>query len=344
MADPPIDISTSDLGVGTGGQGNTDPNYIPNTYLTYDSGPVQKYSGGSGTSNQINVNILNIGGWKFQAYADGVYVTTPSGILTKLELIDTRYVPVPQPVALDNVNVRTRALLDAVPGGPQKSPGGQVGHGNATGGGGASGSGPNTPGSPFQADNTSKITPGGDGEGYKAISDAAKAKLPPSMNNPQFLGCLDSLAKSKNVPADSILTVMQIESGFTNTDQPGKGASAVNQLTQASGLNQIMPDTAKSLGYTTQQIQGMTAAEQMCGPTTAYFNHITLPEKPSTADLYLANFYPAAVGQPDNYVIGNHPGLTPQAIASANPIFVGPGGVVTNGSVKSWIASKYPPS
>ena len=86
----------------------------------------------------------------------------------------------------------------------------------------------------------------------------------------------------------------------------------------------------------------MSAAEQMCGPTTAYFRHITLPEKPTTADLYLANFYPAAVGKSDDYIIGNHPGLSPQSIASANPIFVGQDGFVSVGSVKNWIKTKYP--
>jgi hypothetical protein len=299
---------------------------------------------GAGGGAEINASKINLGGWIFQSQDDGVYVTTPSGIKTKLELIDFRQVPVPQTVDLLNYNPRANIGYNEIPGGPQQTPGGQIGHGSATGGGGAVGSGPNTPGTAFDA-GAGKITPGGDGEGYKAVTDAAKAKLPPSMNNPEFLGCLDNLAKEKNVPADSLLTVMQIESGFTSTDQPGKGASAVNSYSQASGLNQIIPSTAQSLGYTSQQIQGMTASEQMCGPVTAYFRHVTLPEKPSTADLYLANFYPAAVGKSDDYVIGDVPGGgSREAIAAANPIFKGQDGLVSVGSVKDWIKQKYPPS
>lgn len=289
----------------------------------------------------INASKILLGGWLLESADDGIYVTTPGGIKTKMELIDFRQTPIPPTPGLLLPSNRQSVLFEDIPGGPQKTPGGQLGSGNATGGGGAVGSTSTSPGSPFDA-GAGKITPGGDGEGYKAVTDAAKAKLPPSMNNPEFLGCLDTLAKEKNVPADSLLSVMQIESGFTSTDQPGKGAQAINASTQASGLNQIMPDTAKGLGYTVQQIQGMTASEQMCGPVTAYFRHTTMPEKPTTADLYLANFYPAAVGKDDSYIIGNHPGLTPQKIAAANQIFQGPDGLVSVGSVKNWIKTKYP--
>jgi Transglycosylase SLT domain len=342
MADPPIDIATSDLGVGASGQGTNNPNYIPSTLLSYDSGTVQKFSGGSGTSNQVSCNILNIGGWKFQAYEDGIYVTTPSGILTKLELVDTRYIPVPQPTALDHINIRTNVLLDTVPGGPQKTPGGQLGKGNATGGGGAIGSTLTSPGMPFVADVANKITPSGDGQGFSAATAEAISKLPPSMNNPQFIGALNSISEVKNISANSLLSVMQVNSGFTGVDQIGKGFAAVNQLTNAAGLMQIMPDAAKNLGYNITQIQGMSAADQMSGPITSYLNHITLPDKPTSSDLYLANFFPSAIGKPDANVIGNIPGLSPQNIASLNPSFVGAGGLVTNGSIKNWLQTNYP--
>ena len=291
----------------------------------------------------INASKILLGGWLLESADDGIYVTTPGGIKTKMELIDFRQVPVPSTAELLNYNPRESVQFIDIPGGPQKTPGGQIGSGNSAGGGGANGSTSTTPGVPNDAPAPGKITPGGDGVGYKEITDAARAKLPPSMNNPQFLGCLDTLAKEKNVPSDSILTVMQIESGFSNVDNPTKGAGAVNNLTQASGLNQIMPSTAKGLGYTVQQIQGMTAAEQMCGPVTSYFRHTTLPANPTTADLYMANFYPAAVGKSDDYILGNHPGMTPQGVAASNPIFKGSDNLVSVGSVKDWIKTRYPP-
>ena len=299
---------------------------------------------GTGGGAVINASKIILNGWILEGEDDGIYVTTPSGIRTKMELIDFRQVPIPPTPDLLNIVNRSPVSLEAIPGGPQKTPGGQFGRGNALGGGGAVDSTTTTPGVPYEAPSVGKITPGGDGDGYKAITDAAKAKLPPSMTTPEFLGCLDNLAKSKNVPADSLLTVMQIESGFTSTDIPGKGASAINKYSGASGLNQIIPSTAKGLGYTVEQIQGMTASEQMCGPVTKYFNMQTLPEKPSTADLYLANFYPAAVGKPDDYIMGDvKGGGTREQIAAANSIFKGADGLVSVGSVKNWIKTKYPP-
>lgn len=298
---------------------------------------------GRGKGAVITASKIILGNFTIYAKDDGLYATTPDGTDTKIELIDLSFVPIPPDVDLLPVSPRENVELDKpIGGGPDKE-GAGLGRGNATGGGGAVNSTSSTPGVPYEAPSEGKITPGGDGEGYKAITDAAKAKLPPSMNNPEFLGCLDNLAKSKNVPADSLLTVMQIESGFTSTDVPGKGASAVNKYSGASGLNQIIPSTAKGLGYTVEQIQGMSASEQMCGPVTKYFNMQTLPEKPSTADLYLANFYPAAVGKPDDYVMGDvSGGGSREQIAAANPIFKGSDGLVSVGSVKNWIKTKYP--
>lgn len=298
--------------------------------------------GGKGGGAVIKARKIYLGDFLLEAKADGIYVTTPDGTDTKIELIDLSFTPIPPSVDLLPVAQRENVELNKPLGGGPDKAGAGVGNGNATGGGGAVGSTSTTPGSPFDA-GAGKITPGGDGEGYKAVTDAAKAKLPPSMNNPEFLGCLDNLAKAKNVPADSLLTVMQIESGFTSTDQPGKGAGAVNSYGGASGLNQITPKTAGLLGYDIKDIRQMSASEQMCGPVTKYFQNTTLPEKPTTADLYLANFYPAAVGKPDDYVMGDVPGGGSRTeIANANQIFKGPDGLVSVGSVKKWISTNYP--
>ena len=49
--------------------------------------------GGGGTVMVTDRIIL--GGWVLEAATDGIYVTTPSGIRTKMELIDFRETPVP---------------------------------------------------------------------------------------------------------------------------------------------------------------------------------------------------------------------------------------------------------
>jgi hypothetical protein len=291
----------------------------------------------------INASKINLGGWIFESKDDGVYVTTPTGIQTKMELIDFRQVPVPQTVDLLNYNPRTSVTYQEIPGGPQQTPGGQLGHGNATGGGGAIGSGIGIPGAPFVADTANKILPGADGVGFQAITNAAIAKLPPSMNNTDFINSLNNISQVKNVSANSLLSVMQIQSGFTSVDQIGKGFGAINQFTGASGLMQIMPDAAKSLGYSIDQIKNMSAVEQMTGPITSYMNHLTLPQIPSVTDLYMANFYPAAIGKLDSFVLGNIPGAgTVSSIATANPVFKGVDGTVSVGSVKNWLQQNYP--
>lgn len=297
-------------------------------------------SGGSGSV--ITASKIILGGWTLESESDGIYVTTPEGIKTKMELIDFRQTPVPPTAGLLLPSNRASVSYEAIPGGPQKTPGGQIGGGNAKGGGGAIGSAPGIPGVPFDAPSASKILPGVDGTGFSSLTSAAQSVLPPSMNNPDFIGGLNKLAEMKNVSANSLMTCMQISSGFTSVDLPGVGSNAVNALTQATGLAQITPDTAKLLGYTTDQIKNMNPTQQLLGPITSQFQHMTFPQLPSTTDLYMANFFPGGIGKPNNFVLGNLQGMGPQAIANANPAFVGSGGVVTVGSVKNWIASKYP--
>lgn len=50
-------------------------------------------TGGSGTV--ITASMVIIGGFKITAQGDGLYVQTPEGFSTKIELIDFRKVPVP---------------------------------------------------------------------------------------------------------------------------------------------------------------------------------------------------------------------------------------------------------
>lgn len=292
--------------------------------------------GGPGSGSEITASKINLGGWILESEGDGIYVTTPDGVKTKMELIDFRQVPVPPTADLLNVvtreNNQAQSLSTDIPGGPSGG-GGQPGNGSFNGGGGIQGATSSTPGGPFTTSPASTILPGGDGVGYQAISPEAFGKLPLSLqSDTQFLNCLNTLAERKNVPVDSLLAVMQIESGLDNT--------ARNPYSGAAGFNQIMPNTARNLGYSVDQIAGMSPSEQMCGPVSAYFNSVSLPENPSTADLYLANFYPAAVGKPDDYILGNNPGLTPQMVAEQNPIFKNSSGVVTVGSVKQYIASR----
>lgn len=280
-------------------------------------------------ADEVICNRILLRGYLIEAGGDGIYITTPNGVRTKVELIDFRETPVPETAPLRLSPADTAQVPGAVAGGPAPP----AGNGNFSGGGGAQGATPESPGSPVQTPPSQTITPGGEGSGYQPISDQARDRLPSALrNDQQFQDCVNSLAQRTNVPADSMLAVMQIESGLN--------PQAVNRNSGAVGLNQIMPRTAESLGYSAEQIQNMSASEQMCGPVTAYFTRTRLPANPTTADLYLANFYPAAVGRSDDYVLGNNPGLTPELVARQNPAFRNSEGVVTVGSVRQYIANR----
>jgi hypothetical protein len=74
---------------------------------------------------------------------------------------------------------------------------------------------------------------------------------------------------------------------------------AVNRSTGASGLIQFMPSTAKGLGTTVEAIRRMTAGQQM-QYVAAYFRRFRGKLR-SQEDVFMAVFYPAAVGRGASY-------------------------------------------
>lgn len=91
---------------------------------------------------------------------------------------------------------------------------------------------------------------------------------------------------------------------------------AVNPSTNATGLIQFIPSTARSLGTTTDALRGMTGVQQM-----AYVEKYLSKFKGkfnSPADTYMAVFYPAAIGKPADWsfpseVSRYNPGITKPA-------------------------------
>ena len=53
------------------------------------------FGGRGGGGAIITANKIYLGGWLIEAVGDGIYVTTPGGLKTKMELIDFRQTPVP---------------------------------------------------------------------------------------------------------------------------------------------------------------------------------------------------------------------------------------------------------
>ena len=122
-----------------------------------------------------------------------------------------------------------------------------------------------------------------------------------------------------------LMIVMYFESGLN--------PQAVNSTSGASGLIQFMPPTARNLGTTVEDIRQMDALQQL-----DYVYQYLLPYRgkiSSLVDLYLRVFYPAAVGQSSDYVLG---GNNPARLASQNPVFdTDHDGKVTKGEVEQYI-------
>ncbi|PZW41623.1 transglycosylase-like protein with SLT domain [Mesonia algae] len=134
----------------------------------------------------------------------------------------------------------------------------------------------------------------------------------PNSYRAAFLEKLVQVSKNLGINPNWLMLVIYWESA--RSFSPSKK----NPYSGATGLIQFMPSTAKGLGTTTAQLAQMTAVEQL-----DYVEKYYSPYKhkiKSFIDLYFATFYPAAIGKPDNYVLGSSSYLI-QKIAEQNPAF-----------------------
>lgn len=118
---------------------------------------------------------------------------------------------------------------------------------------------------------------------------------------------LIEISKDLKIDPNWLLAVMYKESRIRH--------DIINKI-GAGGLIQFMPDTAKGLGTSVSALVNMKPEEQL-----NYVHKYYLPFKGKInryCDLYLATFFPAAIGKPDNFVIETKK-LSAKTIALANP-------------------------
>lgn len=94
--------------------------------------------------------------------------------------------------------------------------------------------------------------------------------------------------------------------------------NAKNRHSGAVGLIQFMPKTAVGLGTTCDRLEKMSAIGQMVF-VEHYFTPYVSRIKRFT-DLYMACFFPRAVGRADDYILQTST-LSASLIASQNPVF-----------------------
>lgn len=113
---------------------------------------------------------------------------------------------------------------------------------------GSGGGSPRVPGARIFASLDSRETPSGPnsnyGYGYLARNDRFRTRL-------------HQAAQNLGIPTQWLADLMAFETGGTF------GADSRNTSTNASGLIQFMPDTARSLGTTVSELRGMTNVQQL---------------------------------------------------------------------------------
>ena len=145
-----------------------------------------------------------------------------------------------------------------------------------------------------------------------------------AITHPQsFYDRLGGVAQRLGTTPDALLGVMKIESGLN--------PSAVNRGTNATGLIQFMPKTAKSVGTSVESLKKMSATDQLAF-VEKYYTSIGMRNRMNTVhDAYLATFYPKAVGKPDHYEF-------PKEVVKANRgIDLNKDGRINVGEVKQFV-------
>lgn len=154
----------------------------------------------------------------------------------------------------------------------------------------------------------------------------------------KFRYALWLMAERLEGDVNAYAAVMSIESGFN--------PAATNPGSNATGLIQFMPSTAKQLGTSVDALRGMSAIQQL-----AYVEKFYAKAKGVTdpGTLYMLTFLPAFAYSDDSKVLGEKNGtdvlaggLTTGKVYAANPGFDGDkDGIYTVGDVKNLARGRY---
>jgi hypothetical protein len=159
--------------------------------------------------------------------------------------------------------------------------------------------------------------------------DAQKVDVS-TIQDPDFKKKLEKIAQQLGTTSNAMLAVMKAESGVN--------PAAQNKTGGASGLIQFMPDTARMLGTTTDELRQMDAVQQL--DYVYKFYKYTGVGDGSAGDLYMATFMPKYVGYPDHTVLGQKdaPGFSGKVYAQNAGLDVNRDGKITVGDVKNRVA------
>jgi hypothetical protein len=143
-------------------------------------------------------------------------------------------------------------------------------------------------------------------EAAKGLTHSTAADVKPGRNSgasvdvsaiqdPDFTAKLEKIATALGVKSSDLIAIMKQESRIN--------PQAVNKMSNATGLIQFMPSTARSLGTSVEALYNMSAVEQL-DYVYKYFKSVGVTPGMDVGDLYMAVFMPKYVGADDSTVLG----------------------------------------
>jgi hypothetical protein len=150
-------------------------------------------------------------------------------------------------------------------------------------------------------------------------------------NRSYFLDKVEEISRKLMIAPEWLMAVMFKESKLNH--------KAVNSTTGATGLIQFMPATAKGLGTSTTALKNMSNIEQLDYVYKYYRPYIS--KLNSYPDLYLATFFPVALGKSDSFIMQTN-SLSASTIARQNPgVDLNKDGQITVGEFKEYCYNKF---
>lgn len=149
-----------------------------------------------------------------------------------------------------------------------------------------------------------------------------------------FISKLYDISKKLQINPNWLLLVMWKESKIN--------PRAINKKSNASGLIQFMPRTAKGLGTNVEKIQNMTGVQQL-DYVYKFFKPYVGRIK-SAQDLYMVTFFPAAMGKDDDFILQTKD-LSAETVASQNKVVdLNHDNQITKGEFDEYVTKGLPKS
>lgn len=156
----------------------------------------------------------------------------------------------------------------------------------------------------------------------------------PAQNRPAIIKKLYQVSANLGINVNWLMAVINFETAGTFSP------SIQNKHSNATGLIQFMPSTARGLGTTIEALKYMDFETQL--------NYVEKHFKPYKSkikgfvDLYFATFFPVAIGKPDSFIIQTSK-TSAEKIASQNTVFdTNKDSQLTVGEIKKVILTRIP--